>query len=80
MHSASVNIKFESSEIANYVFSAINPDNAPLPSDLEITCAVEGNTMFIHIKTGRSIQSLQNTIEDIMSAIDLSLRTMISIG
>jgi len=47
---------------------------------LTITCSVEETKLLITIQCERSISSLGATLEDIMSAIDLSLRTSKSIS
>ncbi len=79
MHSAVIHLRFDTPELPQHIFAAISPDNVPLPSDLTIHCEVKGVELVITIETKRSIESLQNTIEDLMSAIDLSLRTMTSV-
>lgn len=77
---AKIKLELQSSSVANYVLEAIVPDNTPLPSGLTIDCSVEGTKLIIAIQCERSISSLGATLEDIMSAIDLSLRTSQSIN
>jgi tRNA threonylcarbamoyladenosine modification (KEOPS) complex Pcc1 subunit len=72
---AVINLEFSSSDIAESVLDAISPDNSPLPAGLTIQCTVKKTHLIIEILCERSIESLGATIEDIMSAIDLSLRT-----
>jgi len=72
---ATVNLEFPSPEIAKRVLDAISPDNAPLPTGLAIECTVDDVHLIIRIECERSIESLGATLEDIMSAIDLSIRT-----
>jgi len=76
---ATIKLDFQSSEVANRILETITPDNTPLPSGLSIACSVEETKLLITIECERSINSLGATLEDIMSAIDLSLRTSQSI-
>jgi len=77
---ATIKLDFQSSDVAKQTLEAIAPDNAPLPRGLTITCSVEETKLLITIQCERSISSLGATLEDIMSAIDLSLRTSKSIS
>ena len=77
---ATIRLDFQSSAVAKRTLEAINPDNKPLPKGLVIDCSVEGTKLAITIHCKRGIDSLGATLEDIMSAIDLSLRTSKSIG
>jgi hypothetical protein len=77
---ATIKLEFQSHKIAERVLDAIFPDNSPLPAGLTIECAVEGVYLLVKIQCERSIESLGATLEDIMSAIDLSIRTSESVG
>ncbi len=76
---ATIKLDFQSSDVAKQTLEAITPDNAPLPRGLTISCSVEETKLLIKIQCERSISSLGATLEDIMSAIDLSIRTYKSI-
>lgn len=72
---ARIKLDFHSPEITKQILEAISPDNTPLPSGLSIDFSIEETKLLITIQCERNINSLGATIEDIMSAIDLSLRT-----
>jgi len=72
---ATIKLEFQSSEIAQRVLDAISPDNSPLPVGLTIKCTIENTYLQVTIQCERSIESLGATLEDLMSAIDLSMRT-----
>ncbi|MFW9832488.1 MAG: KEOPS complex subunit Pcc1 [Candidatus Thorarchaeota archaeon] len=74
-----IQLEFESEENAETILSAISPDNSPLPEGLEIDCVQAGQILNITIDSSRSLESVAATLEDIMSAIDLSLRTSDSV-
>lgn len=71
---AKVSITFNSVEEAEQVRESICPDNSPLPSGMEIDTTIEGNILVITITCEKGIDSFRGTIEDMMSAIDLSIR------
>ena len=64
------------SKDAVQVMESINPDNSPLPEGIEIHAEVQDARLIVRIRCNRGIDSLRSTIEDIMSAIDLSVRTL----
>ncbi|MFX1559101.1 MAG: KEOPS complex subunit Pcc1 [Promethearchaeota archaeon] len=70
-----IQLDFKSEEEAMRTLSAISPDNSPLPEGLEIECTLDNQKLKVKIQSSRSLESLAATLEDIMSAIDLSLRT-----
>jgi hypothetical protein len=70
-----IQLVFESKEAAMQTFSAISPDNSPLPEGLEIECSTDNQIVKITIQSSRSLESMAATLEDMMSAIDLSMRT-----
>ena len=78
--SVRMELTFESPNHAVRVLDAIAPDNYPLPTGIMIDAQVNGSILLILIECERGIDSLRATLEDIMSAIDLSIRTYKSIG
>ena len=74
-----IQLNFKSEEEARRTLSAISPDNSPLPEGLEIECSCDNQKVNVTINSSRSLESLAATLEDIMSAIDLSLRTSESV-
>ncbi|MHA1638120.1 MAG: CTAG/PCC1 family protein [Candidatus Thorarchaeota archaeon] len=78
--SVRMELTFESHNHAVRVLDAIAPDNYPLPTGIMIDTQVNGPILLILIKCERGIDSLRATLEDIMSAIDLSIRTYKSIN
>ncbi|MHA1951191.1 MAG: KEOPS complex subunit Pcc1 [Candidatus Thorarchaeota archaeon] len=70
-----IQLDFESEAEAKRILSAIAPDNYPLPSGLKIECSIKHHSLTITIHSERSVDSLGATIEDLMSAVDLSMRT-----
>jgi len=74
-----IQLDFESEEEARRTLLAISPDNSPLPEGLEIECSHDTQKVNVTIHSSRNLESLAATLEDIMSAIDLSLRTSDSV-
>ena len=77
--SVHIKLNFESKEDARRTLLAISPDNTPLPEGLEIKCSLNDQQVYVIIQSSRSLESLAGTVEDIMSAIDLSMRTSDSV-
>lgn len=77
--SVHIKLNFESKEDARRTLLAISPDNTPLPEGLEIKCSLNDQQVYVTIRSSRSLESLAGTVEDIMSAIDLSMRTSDSV-
>lgn len=73
---ATIEIEFDSEMDAKQVLNSINPDNTPLPTGISINTNQTKNRIKIRIECTRGIDSLRSTVEDIMSAIDLSVRTI----
>ena len=71
-----IELQLQSTKDAAEVVQAISPDNLPLPNGLAVDTNHHGKTLTIQISCSRELKSLGATIEDIMSAIDLSLRTI----
>ncbi|MFW9798885.1 MAG: KEOPS complex subunit Pcc1 [Candidatus Thorarchaeota archaeon] len=71
-----IELSLKSSKEAAEVLQAIAPDNLPLPYGLSIDAHKNGNELIIKIHCLRDLRSLGATVEDMMSAIDLSLRTI----
>ncbi len=77
--SVRMELTFESHDHAVRVLDAIAPDNYPLPTGIMIDTQVNGSVLLILVECKRGIDSLRATLEDIMSAIDLSIRTYKSV-
>ncbi len=76
---AHIQLHFESEDEARRTLSAIAPDNYPLPPGLEIECSINHHFLTIIVRSNRGVDSLGATLEDLMSAIDLSMRTSDSV-
>ncbi|MCK5301519.1 MAG: hypothetical protein KAJ96_00135 [Candidatus Thorarchaeota archaeon] len=68
-------INFTDDAYAVRVLESVSPDNMPLPPGLEIEMARSGRILSCVIESTRGLDSLRATLEDLTSAIDLTLRT-----
>jgi hypothetical protein len=75
-----VELKFEFGADAEYILQSVSPDNFPLPKGLQIKSSRFQNQVIFEIECERGLESLAATIEDLLSAIDLSIRTLDSIN
>ncbi|TXT56893.1 MAG: hypothetical protein BAJATHORv1_20490 [Candidatus Thorarchaeota archaeon] len=76
---AKISLSFFSPDDAKIAHASISPDNAPLPSDIELRTKVNECDIVLVVSTSKGIQRLMATLEDLLSSIDLSLRVTESI-
>jgi hypothetical protein len=75
-----IELKFELAADAEKIMQSVSPDNFPLPKGLKIESIISNNNLQFVIRCDRGLDSLATTIEDLLSAIDLSIRTLKSIN
>jgi hypothetical protein len=75
-----IELEFELAVDAERVLQSVVPDNFPLPAGLQIKSLISHNQLYFTIECDRGLESLAATIEDLLSAIDLSIRTLESIS
>lgn len=61
---------------AQRVLDSVLPDNVPLPPGLRIESRVLNGRLVFKIECDRGLDSLRATLEDLLSSVDLSLRTL----
>ena len=76
---AEISLEFDSPDDTRRVLAAVLPDNRPLPKGLVLNSSIRENMLIFTITSERGLDSLAATIEDLMSAVDLSLRTVKSL-
>ncbi len=76
MMRGTVRLEFGNRRVAEQVHTAISPDNRPLPSDLVIESKLMGDVIEITVSTAAGTPRLMATLEDLLSSVDLALRTI----
>ena len=76
---AEIVLEFDVPDDARRVLVAVLPDNAPLPKGLILNSNIRENKLVFTMASERGLESLAATIEDLMSAVDLSFRTVKSL-
>jgi|GEM_PF-501138 Transcription factor Pcc1. len=71
----SIEIIFESENLARAFFNSINVDNINIPKDLEIITECVKNKLIIVVKS-KSIKRFQSTIDEILRLINSSEKTL----
>ncbi len=74
--SAKLELVFEDTEDAEIALKSIQPDNHPLPPGLELSMKIDGNRLEVYIESERSLLSLLNTLDDILSMINVALKSV----
>jgi hypothetical protein len=75
-----IELKFEFATDAEKIIQSVSPDNLPLPKGLKIESMISNDILRFVIKCDRGLDSLAATTEDLLNAIDLSIRTLESIN
>jgi len=77
---ARIRMCFEDASIAEIVMRALQPDNEPLPSGMELSARMSGCEVVFEIRSRRPIISLLTTLDDILVSTMLVLRVVQSFG
>jgi len=78
LHSALLKIKYESSEIAEALYRAVEPDNVDLPSGLKIKVIKRENSILFYIECEGKIGRLLQTLDDLLACIQAAERSIVS--
>lgn len=71
---ARLRLEFPSEMEARLAAGAVEPDNQPLPTGLEIEMKREGKVIEIYVDCDRTVASLLATIDDLLAMMLLALR------
>jgi len=77
---ARIRMCLDDASIANIVMRALQPDNEPLPSGMELSARMSGCEVVFEIRSRRPIISLLATLDDILVSTMLVLRAVQSFG
>ena len=72
---ATIDLMLSTSDECQRVLDAVSPDNHPLPQGLSITSRLQDAHLIFEIASKKGIDTLRATLEDLLSAIDLAMRT-----
>lgn len=77
---AKLELTFENTEEAEIALKSLQPDNYPLPHGLELSMKVKGNRLEVYIECERNLLSLLNTLDDILSMVNLAFKSIKAIS
>lgn len=69
-----IKMSFDDSSIAKLVLKALQPDNEPLPSGMELSSRMSDGEVVFEIRSRRPIMSLLATLDDIIASAILVLK------
>lgn len=78
--SARLKIEFNTPEEAKIALRSIEPDNYPLPRGLQLSMEVRDNVVYVYVECERTLSSLLTTLDDILSMMNLALKSIKSIS
>jgi len=71
---ARIRLGFGLQSTAEKVGRAISPENTEAPEGLSIVLRTTGTEIIVDMECDRGLDSLRNTIEDTLGAIDMAIR------
>ncbi len=77
---AKLRMRFEDDSIADLIMKALQPDNEPLPRNLELSVRRSDDAVIFEIRANRPIQSILATLDDIIASTILALRIIHALG
>ncbi len=72
---ATIVLSFASEVVASQVGQALLPDNRGVPDGLRIRMGECGPILTVVVECDKGAGTLRNTIDDILEAVDVTLRT-----
>lgn len=79
MYEATLRIFFDDVKTAKAIFLAVEPDNLRVPPKLSIRSRVTGRCLEIYVSCRNRIETLIQTLDDLLSCIQVAERSIKSL-
>lgn len=76
MHEAVLSVVFEDEETAESIILAIEPDNLQAPSKLDVKSSVVGRCLEVSITCRGKLETLIQTVDDLLSCIQVAEKSI----
>jgi tRNA threonylcarbamoyladenosine modification (KEOPS) complex Pcc1 subunit len=73
---SSILIKYPTSDIAQTILNAVNPDNFQAPKGLRIAMTSSDNMIMINVNSSKGIGNLLNTLDDLLECISAAEKVL----
>jgi|TARA_B100001750_G_scaffold25800_1_gene17168 hypothetical protein len=71
-----ISIKFRNKSSAVIIAKSLDPDNKDFPEGLTMTQSVNNNILEIKFKSNNVLETLLNTVDEVLSMIDMTSKTL----
>lgn len=71
-----ITLEFKKKSTATIIAKSLNPDNKDFPEGLIMKQSVKGNRLEIKFKSNNILESLLNTVDEVLSMIDMTNKTL----
>ena len=71
-----ISIKFRKKSTAVIIAKSLDPDNKDFPEGLIMNQSVENNVLKIKFKSNNVVETLLNTVDEVLAMIDMTSKTL----
>ena len=71
-----ISIKFRKKSTAVIIAKSLDPDNKDFPEGLTMNQSVENNVLKIKFKSNNVVETLLNTVDEVLAMIDMTSKTL----
>ena len=71
-----ISIQFTRKASASIIAKSLDPDNKDFPEGLIMNQKVNGNKLELYFKSSSALESLLNTVDEVLSMIDMTNKTL----
>ena len=69
-------MKFRKKSTAVIIAKSLDPDNKDFPEGMTMSQSVKNNILEINFKSNNVIETLLNTVDEVLSMIDMTSKTL----
>ena len=71
-----ISVKFRKKSTAVIIAKSLDPDNEDFPEGLTMNQSVENNVLKIKFKSNNVVETLLNTVDEVLAMIDMTSKTL----
>ena len=71
-----ISVKFRKKSTAVIIAKSLDPDNKDFPEGLTMNQSVENNVIKIKFKSNNVVETLLNTVDEVLAMIDMTSKTL----
>ena len=71
-----ISVKFRKKSTAVIIAKSLDPDNKDFPEGLTMNQSVENNVLKIKFKSNNVVETLLNTVDEVLAMIDMTSKTL----